>query len=265
MTAGHFELDQEFAAFDGITGIDEAGRGCLAGPVVIAAVTWNPEKAATCSWFPNLADSKQLDAKAREFLYPRVLGYASRIKVAVIGPALIDYLNILRATLHGFELVAPPPNANFPLLIDGNQKPPTLKYAKTIVKGDSRVSAISAAGIIAKVSRDRLMTHLARTQPQYHFEIHKGYATKKHREAIKVHGPGNMHRKSFRPVSDFDQESLPADDELIFDPKAPWALWNRIIDNYHRYSRTGCRKALEQLTRAGLGILPSARDPICTL
>ena len=258
MATGQFELDKDFIDFQGITGIDEAGRGCLAGPVVIASVSWTPHEAAGRPWFSELADSKQIDAASREKLYPQIIQYANRVKVAVIGPVLIDYLNILRATLHGFELVAPPPDENMPLLIDGNQKPPSLKYARTVVKGDSRVSAVAAAGIVAKVSRDRLMLHLATRYPQYHFEIHKGYATRKHRDAIKAHGPCNMHRKSFRPIIDFDRESLPADVDLL---ESSRSILNA---NYHRFSRAACHTAVAQLTRAGLGILPSAQDPICT-
>jgi len=261
MGSNHFELDHRYADYPAITGIDEAGRGCLVGPVVVASVTWNPQAVSEESWFPKMADSKVLKESVREELYPAIVACANRVRIAVVSPILIDYMNILRASLHGFEMTAPVQNPMEPLLIDGNQKPPTLKWAATVVKGDSKVSAISAAGIVAKVTRDELMTGLDQLAPGYGFCVHKGYATKAHRQAIERLGPCNFHRKSFRPVSDWDREG-PADLELLdgfTDNMAELhGHWHFFREQYHRFSLKASRKAVEKFRP--LGILPSLKD-----
>lgn len=259
----HFELDGSFGEYDQITGIDEAGRGCLAGPVVIASITWDPKWVSSLKWFPKMADSKVLKAETRETLYPAIIEAATRVRVAVVSPILVDYLNILKASLHGFEMVAPALNPNIPLLIDGNQKPPTLNWAATVVKGDSRVSAISAAGIVAKVTRDALMETLEDKSPGYGLAHHKGYATAAHRQALSKLGPGPWHRKSFRPVSDWDREG-PADVELMTrfpaDPKELLEYWRIFQAHYHHYSLKASRKAVERFR--ALGVLPSLNDKL---
>lgn len=249
-----------------MTGIDEAGRGCLAGPVVVAAVTWRPALVAERSWFPLLADSKTLDEKKRDLLFPLILEHAERVRTAFVGNILIDYLNILRATLHGFECVAPAYDAAVPLIIDGNQRPPTLPWAKTLVKGDSRASAVAAAGIVAKVLRDAVMKRYAAVYPAYAFDVHKGYATKKHRVAIDAHGNTPLHRKSFRPCS-----LLPDDDAVGSllqqqcaaagdDPLALVACWRALQVQYHHLPLAVVRELLPQLNRAGLSLLPCVTE-----
>ncbi len=262
-----FILDREYETFREISGIDEAGRGCLAGPVVVARVTWSPQEVAGHAWFADLADSKLLTPQVRETLFPRILEHGTAVRVAVLSNILVDYLNILKATLHGFELVAPPPDPMIPLLIDGNRKPPTLKWARAVVKGDRKLSAVAAAGVVAKVVRDHLMVVLHRTWPGYGFAGHKGYATAAHRRALAQLGPSPRHRKSFRPVSDWDREELPADRELLTPvwPSEREALlrkWRFFRDDYHRFSMAACRKALDRFRSVRLNILPSASDPI---
>lgn len=249
-----------------MTGIDEAGRGCLAGPVVVAAVTWRPQVLVQQPWFPLLADSKTLDEKKRDLLFPLILEHADRVRTAFVGNILIDYLNILRATLHGFECVAPAYDAAVPLIIDGNQKPPTLPWAKTLVKGDSRASAVAAAGIVAKVLRDAVMKRYAAAYPAYAFDVHKGYATKKHRDAVAAHGNCPLHRKSFKPCSlqpdDDAQAALLLQQHATAgaDPDALAACWRSLQARYHRLPLAVVRELLPQLNRAGLPILPAATD-----
>ncbi len=249
-----------------MTGIDEAGRGCLAGPVVVAAVTWRPSVIAEQPWFPLLADSKTLDEKKRDLLFPLILEHADRVRTAFVGNILIDYLNILRATLHGFECVAPAFDATVPLIIDGNQKPPTLPWAKTLVKGDSRASAVAAGGIVAKVLRDAVMKRHAAAYPAYAFEVHKGYATKKHRDAVSAHGNTPLHRKSFKPCSllpDDDAQGALLQQQFATaggDHAALVACWRSLQAQYHRLPLAVVRELLPQLNRAGLSILPCAAD-----
>lgn len=262
-TAG-FELDADFKDFSAVTGIDEVGRGCLAGPVVVAAVTWNSHVLSYLDWFPDLADSKLLDPATRRFLFPRILAGALRVRVGVVSQILIDYLNILNATLHGFELVAPPFDPRIPLLIDGNQKPASLIWARTVVKGDRKLSAVAAAAIVAKVSRDQLMERLARRETRFGFEIHKGYATERHRAALARLGPTPFHRKTFRPVRDWLPESGAMDERLIgalsSEPVALRRNWAYFRDHYQLFSLAGCRKILTGFQEAGLAVLPSPRD-----
>lgn len=257
-----FAWDAQYATSTAITGIDEVGRGCLAGPVVVAAVTWHPATCARESWFTSLADSKQIDEARRIALYPAILAAASRIRVTVISHILVDYLNILRATLLGFELVAPAVDEAVPLLIDGNQRPVSLPYARTVIKGDSRVSAIAAAAIVAKVTRDELMKEVDRDWPQYGFAQHKGYATAVHRRAIANCGASVYHRKSFRPVRDL----LPAatrDDQtmlrLVRTADDLPALWGAFLAHYPQYSHRGAQQIVQAFGEQGLALLPPAQ------
>lgn len=184
-----------------IAGVDEAGRGPLAGPVTVAAVVL-PEGFT----HEVLNDSKQLTEKKRERLYEEITGDSNiRWHCCVIEPEEIDRINILQATWEGMRRSAlaldPRPDA---VLIDGK---PVKKYPLhqvALVKGDSLSFSIAAASIIAKVTRDRIMLRLAEEYPQYGFEIHKGYPTPKHLAALKQHGPCPQHRRSFGPVAQLE-------------------------------------------------------------
>jgi ribonuclease HII len=178
-----------------IAGVDEAGRGPWAGPVVAAAVILNPDRIPA-----NINDSKVLDEDARAFLYNRIM------KVAIVGVGIadvdrIDRDNILVATLWAMsQAVAKLSAAPKLVLIDGNRAPRLPMAARTIVKGDAKCLSIAAASIIAKVTRDRIMMDLARDYPGYGFERHKGYGTPEHQAAIAKLGVSVLHRRSFRPV-----------------------------------------------------------------
>lgn len=261
MSTNHFPLDPAYAHAPAITGIDEAGRGCLAGPVVVASVTWDPRSAATQPWFPGLADSKTLSEANRLSLYPEILAEAIHVRTAVIQPIVIDTINILQATLHGFEMTAPRYQPPIPLLIDGNRKPNSLKHAETVIKGDGRVSAVAAAGIIAKVTRDTIIREIADNYPGYGLEIHKGYATAQHRAAIEALGPCPIHRKSFRPVSthipewsDHDHALLELMDRGDAGDAVTW--WRSFMAGYHRHGRLGSLEIIKRFTALGFSILP---------
>ena len=271
MKKSRFELDEIHPNARALTGIDEVGRGCLAGPVVVAAVTWKPWHSAVAPCLVKLNDSKQLSAKTREELYPKILACADRIRLAVIAPPVIDRLNILRATLHGFELVAPSFQEGIPLIIDGNQRPISLKWAMTAVKGDARSSPVAAAAIIAKVFRDALMTGLETDFPGYGFAAHKGYATAVHREGITRHGACRHHRKSFRPVKDLVAQEAAADDILPArlahaSEEEAAALWVEFCNRYQNYSHKGARLAMAAFQECGLGLLPRPGEtPECAV
>lgn len=179
----------------GICGIDEAGRGPWAGPVVAAAVIL-PGKGRP----KGLADSKQLSAEARVELALAIRACAS-VGVGLASPAEIDQINILQATYlamrRALEALPRRPAA---LLIDGNSAPDFGLPTETIIDGDAHVACISAASIIAKVERDRLMVELCAHHPGYSFSKHKGYGTPEHHEALTRLGPCAIHRLSFKPV-----------------------------------------------------------------
>ena len=179
-----------------MAGVDEAGRGPLAGPVVAAAVILddlNPIK--------GLADSKTLTAARREKLYDEIRAKALCCSVAEASVAEIDELNILQATMlamrRAVEGLRLKPHM---VLVDGNRLPSLQLPAQAIVKGDSKVKAISAASIVAKVHRDRLCMALHDAHPQYGFDGHKGYPTAAHLAALQTHGACREHRRSFAPV-----------------------------------------------------------------
>jgi ribonuclease HII len=182
-----------------VAGIDEAGRGPLAGPVAAAAVVLDPRK-LPCG----LNDSKRLTPNERERLYEEIMLNAITVAVAFASAAEIDRINIRQATFSAMRralsaLSVPPRH----ILIDGNDLPPGLCLpAETIVKGDGANSSIAAASIIAKVTRDRLMRRLCGVYPAYRFSEHFGYATKAHLAAIAGHGPCPFHRLSFRPFAE---------------------------------------------------------------
>ncbi len=180
-----------------IAGVDEAGRGPLAGPVVAAAVILDPEKP-----IKGLADSKKLSAAQRESLFEQIREHALAWSFARGRVREIDTINILQATFVAMQrAVNQLKIAPGLILVDGNLTPKFPCPAKAIIKGDESEPAISAASIVAKVIRDRLMVMLDRKYPQYGFAQHKGYATAKHVEALQLHGASRVHRQSFAPVA----------------------------------------------------------------
>ena len=189
------------AGFRIVAGIDEAGRGPLAGPVCVAAVVLPDDFTHAL-----LNDSKQLSEVKRERLYEEITG-DSRIRwhCVSIQPDEIDRINILQATWEGMRRAAlglqPVPDA---ALVDGKPVKNFPLQQVALVKGDSLSYSIAAASIIAKVTRDRLMVEMARQHPEYGFEIHKGYPTPAHLAALKQHGPCPHHRRSFRPVAQLE-------------------------------------------------------------
>lgn len=181
-----------------VAGLDEAGRGPLAGPVVAAAVILDPERIPA-----GLDDSKRLPACARDTLFAAIFETAIAVSVASMCASTIDGSNILRASLEAMRravdgLCVAPRYA----LADGRDIPPGLPCpARAVIKGDQRSQSIAAASIVAKVTRDRMMTRTAAIMPDYGFERHVGYATEIHRAAIVKHGPiVRLHRMTFAPL-----------------------------------------------------------------
>ena len=184
-----------------VAGVDEAGRGPLAGPVVAAAVILDPERP-----IPGLADSKKLTANRREELASEIRGRALSWSVAWADAAEIDALNILAATMLAMRrailgLSVTPCKVE----IDGNRLPDLtfgglMITGEAIIGGDAKVAAISAASIIAKTTRDRIMIDIDDLYPVYEFARHKGYGTEVHRQRLQRHGPCEQHRRSFAPV-----------------------------------------------------------------
>lgn len=179
-----------------VCGVDEAGRGPWAGPVVVAAVILPRELRIT-----GLADSKLLAPAVREMLFDQIVAEAM-VATVIVAATRVDAMNIRQATLWGMaRAVAALPVRPTITLIDGLDVPPGLTMAgRALVRGDQRSSAISAASIVAKVTRDRLMVRLAQAFPAYGFERHKGYGTPEHRDALAANGPCQHHRRSFAPV-----------------------------------------------------------------
>lgn len=180
-----------------IAGVDEAGRGPLAGPVVAAAVILDPARPIA-----GLADSKALTAARREVLFAQIQARALCFCIAQANREEIDRLNILQATLLAMQravqgLATTPAR----VLVDGNRLPVLAIPSEAIVKGDAKVAAISAASILAKVTRDRWCAQLHSRFPQYGFERHKGYGTAEHLAALAEHGACAEHRRSFAPVA----------------------------------------------------------------
>lgn len=176
-----------------IAGTDEVGRGCLAGPVVAAAVVLDPAR-----HIPGLADSKLLTAAARERLHDLILERALAWAIGSASPSEIDQLNIHRASLEAMRrailALAPPPDL---VIVDAFTVPDLPCPQRAVAKGDQRASAIAAASIVAKVVRDRQMQRFDEDDPRYGYTRHKGYATAEHRAAIRAFGPSALHRRSF--------------------------------------------------------------------
>ncbi|HOJ65201.1 MAG TPA: ribonuclease HII [Spirochaetota bacterium] len=180
-----------------VVGIDEAGRGPLAGRVYAAAVILNPEKKISY-----LNDSKKIDHKTRLKLYDEIIKKSLSYGIGYASPEEIDKLNILNATFLAMERALYNITINFDyIVVDGNIFPFKDRYkGEAIVKGDTKISEIMAASILAKVERDLYMIEMSKLYPQYNFEKHKGYPTKEHFELIKKFGASPIHRKSFKGV-----------------------------------------------------------------
>jgi ribonuclease HII len=183
-----------------VAGVDEVGRGCLAGPVMAGAVVLDPDQP-----IPGLADSKVLTSTDRERLYDRITRRAVAWSVTSIDAVEIDRLNIHRASLLAMyqAVMALVPLPGF-VIVDGFRIPDLPIPQRHIHGGDRRSSAIAAASILAKVTRDRLMQHLHAADPRYGFDHHKGYATREHLDAVGRFGYSAAHRRTFRPPSLFD-------------------------------------------------------------
>lgn len=184
-----------------IAGVDEAGRGPLAGPVVAACVIIDSNFEISED-LQAVADSKKLSAKKREQLFKVIKEKVLAVEISVVSHQVIDKINILQASLLAMKKAVAACKVQPELvLIDGNQKIPNLKTVQqSIVGGDASVFCIAAASIVAKVSRDYLITELSKKYPEYGFEKHKGYGTKQHLEALKKYGPCPIHRQSFAPI-----------------------------------------------------------------
>ena len=180
-----------------VAGVDEVGRGPLAGPVVAACVVF-PQNL----FLPGVNDSKKLTSKKREELFDLIMENALDVGIGIVKENVIDRMNILNASLTAMwkavdQLKSPP---DF-ILVDGNQKIPNLSFPQMpVIKGDSLSLSIASASIIAKVTRDRIMVKYHKKYPEFGFDEHKGYSTKVHIEALKTFGPCKIHRQSFKLV-----------------------------------------------------------------
>ncbi len=207
------EFDKKYFGKDikYLAGVDEAGRGPLAGPVVAAAVIFRKS-----TIIKGVNDSKQLTEKQRETFYDQIISSALAYSVSVIEPPVIDEVNILNATMLAMKQCVDDLKIKPDLvLVDGNRKFKSDIPITTIVKGDAKSFSIAAASILAKVSRDRLMKKLAVQYPVYLWEQNKGYPTRQHREIIRKLGPSPLHRKSFLKKILTEQQVLNFDVQAI--------------------------------------------------
>jgi ribonuclease HII len=186
--------------FAHVAGVDEVGRGCLAGPVMAAAVVLHPGRLVS-----GVSDSKAVPAEEREELYAEITGSAVAWAVASLDPVEIDRLNIHQASLRAMQraimLLTPLPDI---VLVDAFRVPDLPMAQRRVLHGDRRCSAIAAASIVAKVTRDRQMRELHDRDPRYGFDRHKGYATSDHLDAVARYGYSDVHRRSFRASARFD-------------------------------------------------------------
>ena len=189
--------DQEFLnrGFTSLAGVDEAGRGPLAGPVVASAVI-----VRDFSFLTLVDDSKQMSEKARDEAYDEILAKC-QVSIGIVESDEIDAINILEATMKAMrEAVVGLPETPGCLLIDGNRSPRLPFRQFEIVDGDAKSFSIACASVVAKVTRDRMMDYYDEIYPQYGFRKHKGYGTAQHADALKKHGACRIHRRSFEPV-----------------------------------------------------------------
>lgn len=194
-----FEKQARVAGFVNPAGLDEAGRGPLAGPVVSAAVML-PDTLPVSG----IRDSKKISPKNREKLFDEILCHAMAVGVGIVEPAEIDRINILQAALLSMAIAVRNMNqAPDYLLIDGTFTISSVLPQKAIPKGDALSISIAAASIVAKVTRDRIMAQYASQYPEFDFLKHKGYPTKAHKEAIRIHGVSPIHRRSFKGVREY--------------------------------------------------------------
>lgn len=193
-----YEAQQEGAAY--IAGVDEAGRGPLAGPVVVAAAIL-----PVGLYIPKLNDSKKLSAKVRDELFDIIKGKAIAYAIAIVDEKIIDRDNIYRATIGGMyeavDKLDPQPQK---VLVDAVPLDRLKMPSLSLIKGDAKSASIAAASVLAKVTRDRLMEEYDREYPEYGFARHKGYGTADHLAALKEFGPCPIHRRSFSPVSEYE-------------------------------------------------------------
>ena len=184
-----------------VAGVDEVGRGCLAGPVVASAVVLHPDR-----YIPRICDSKTVTALERDRLYERITREAICWAVVGVDPGEIDRINIHQASLRAMQravlALAPLPDM---VLVDAFRVPDLPMAQRGVVHGDTRCTAIAAASIVAKVTRDRAMLELHGQDPRYGFDRHKGYATQDHLDAMARFGYSAAHRRSFRPPTLFDR------------------------------------------------------------
>jgi ribonuclease HII len=184
-----------------VAGVDEVGRGCLAGPVIAAAVVLHPDR-----YIPRICDSKAVTALERSRLYDRITRAAVAWAVAGADPGEIDTINIHQASLRAMHraVLSLVPLPDF-VLVDAFRVPDLPMAQRAVIHGDARCTAIAAASIVAKVTRDRMMLELHSRDPRYGFDRHKGYATQEHLSAVSRFGYSEVHRRSFRPPSLFDR------------------------------------------------------------
>ncbi len=187
--------------FNHVAGVDEVGRGCLAGPVVAAAVVLDATR-----YIPRVCDSKTVTALERETLYKTITRNAVAWGVAACDPVEIDTINIHQASLRAMQRavmsLVPLPDI---VLVDAFRVPDLPMAQRGVIHGDARCTVIAAASIVAKVTRDRIMIELHANDPRYGYDRHKGYATKDHLDAVSRFGYSDAHRRSFRPPSLFDR------------------------------------------------------------
>lgn len=206
-----YEREARQKGYKMIAGVDEAGRGCLAGPVVAAAVILPPDWSTA-----DINDSKQLSASKRDSLFDIIQQHALNTAVGIVAENVIDEVNILQATYRAMEqAVTSLSIAPDYLLLDAVTLAHLPLPQKGMPKGDQLSISIAAASIIAKVTRDRLMVDYDRLYPKYGFANHKGYGTKQHLEAIATHGPCPIHRKTFRGVKEHLAVDISAECDMV--------------------------------------------------
>ncbi len=194
-----FEKEAKIKGFDFVAGVDEAGRGPLAGPVVAAAVVLKD-----FTPIPELRDSKQMSPNQRDRVFELIKKSALGFGIGVVDVSTIDKINILQATLLAMRIATEKlPALPDLILVDGNRTFDFPKEQKAIVKGDQLSQSIAAASVLAKVTRDRIMGEYHKDYPQYGFDRHKGYGTKLHKERIRECKPCPIHRKTFKGVREF--------------------------------------------------------------